>query len=259
MQYYLVKDITWYLNADIDACYRLPCAKISYYDFTFVLDGTMTYYADGTKIVLHKNDAVFLRPGTLRARDAGTSPVRYISFNFHTPDTTDTSLSFPPYMPRCVTETMRKMVSMYPPTKLHDLFYAKEKCILLLNQLLYELLTASVIQCRNDHVMKILNFIEEHITEPLTLAGLSQYVSLSREYTSYIFRKETGKTLTNYINERKLLFAKELIANEKMSLKDTAAYLGYENYNYFSALFKRYLGTTPVALRQNHKAIPRRT
>lgn len=254
MQYCLVKDITWYLNADINSCYKLSSSKIQYYDFTFVLDGTMVYYADGTKIELHKNDALFLKPGTLRSRDAGTTPVHYVSFNFYTPDCMDKELTFPPYMPQCITETIRKMVGIYPPTKLNDLFYSKEKCILLLNQILYELLTASILKCKNDHVMKILYYVEEHIREPLTLTILSTYINLSKEYTAYIFKKETGKTLTTYINERKLLFAKELITNEKMTLKDTAAYLGYENYNYFSTLFKRYMATTPIALRQTNKS-----
>lgn len=254
MQYYLAKDITWYLNANIDSCYKLSPNIIQYYDFTFVLDGTMIYYADNVKIELHKNDALFLKPGTLRSRASGTTPVHYISFNFYTPDYMDAEFPFSPYMPQCITETIRKMVSMYPPTKLNDLFYSKEKCILLLNQILYELLTTSISKCKNEHVMKLLYYIEEHITEPLTLTRLSAYVNLSKEYTSYIFRKETGKTLTAYVNERKLLFAKELIANEKMSLKDTAAYLGYENYNYFSTLFKRYMATTPVALKQNNRS-----
>lgn len=253
MQYYLVKDIIWYRNADVSGCHKMLPGKIYYYDFTFVLEGTMTYYADGVKIVLHKNDAIFLKPGTIRARDEGITPTRYISFNFHTADNLDTGLSFPTYMPQCITENIRKMVSLYLPTKLNTLFYSKEKCILLLNQILYELLTASILNCQNEHVMKILNYIEEHITETLTLTTLSTYANLSKEYTSYIFKKETGKTLTAYVNERKLLFAKDLITNEKMSLKDTANYLGYENYNYFSTLFKKYMDTTPVALRQGKK------
>ena len=71
MQYYLVKDITWYLHANIDSCYKLSPNIIQYYDFTFVLDGTMIYYADGIKIELHKYDALFLKPGTLRSRASG--------------------------------------------------------------------------------------------------------------------------------------------------------------------------------------------
>ena len=75
-------------------------------------------------------------------------------------------------------------------------------------------------------------------------------MNLSREYTSYIFKKEMDKTLTAYVNERKLLLAKELIIDGAMTLTDIASYLGYENYNYFSRIFKQNLGITPIALKQ---------
>ena len=60
-----------------------------------------------------------------------------------------------------------------------------------------------------------------------------------------------GKTLTDYVNERKMLLAKELILNGEMSLTDISTYLGFDNYNYFSRLFKQYLGITPISLKKN--------
>jgi len=73
---------------------------------------------------------------------------------------------------------------------------------------------------------------------------------LSKEYTSYIFKKEIGKTLTDYVNERKMLLAQELIRNGEMSLTDIAVYLGFENYNYFSRLFKRYVEISPLMFKK---------
>ena len=57
--------------------------------------------------------------------------------------------------------------------------------------------------------------------------------------------------LTEYVNERKMLLAKEFILNREMSLADISTYLGYDNYNYFSRLFKQYLGVTPISLKKN--------
>ena len=249
MQNYIVKDVIRYRNVKLNSCFEMPYVELSYYDFTFILEGTMVYYADGVKIELHKNDAVFLKPGTMRARDFGDAPVRYVSFNFYAFE--DVDLPFAPFMPQCITENIRKLVSLYPPAELTTFFYAKEKCITMLNYIIFELLTASASKSKNEHVMKMMTHIEEHITENLTLTSVSTYANLSKEYTSYLFKRETGKTLTAYINERKMLLAKDLILNDKMSLQATAAYLGYENYNYFSKLFKKYMETTPVTLTKN--------
>ena len=62
MEYYLVSEILHYCNVTLKKCGRIPLNPIDYYDFTFVLEGRMVYYADGQRIVLEKNDAIFLPP-----------------------------------------------------------------------------------------------------------------------------------------------------------------------------------------------------
>ena len=121
----------------------------------------------------------------------------------------------------------------------------------MLNCILFELPNFNVVKSSNEHIIRIQNYVEEHITEQITLQAVSTCCSLSREYTSYIFKKETGKTLTAYVHERKLQLAKELILKNEMSLTDIAEYLGFENYNYFSRLFRKYMDTTPVALKKH--------
>ncbi len=249
MEYYLVSELLHYCNVTLKKCGRILPNKIDYYDFTFVLDGKLVYYADRKRIVLEKNDALFLPPGTLRARDAGTDTVHFVSFNFHS--FPDVSFPFDNYMPKCITSNIKKLLTVYPPSHLSATYHSREKCANMLNFMLYELLDVASLKCSNEHVVKILNYIEEHITEKLTLQVMCSYVNLSREYTSYIFKKEMGKTLTDYVNERKMLLAKELILNGEMSLTDISTYLGFDNYNYFSRLFKQYLGITPISLKKN--------
>ena len=248
MQYSLVEEIFHYCNVLMKKCEAIAVRPIPYYDFSFVLEGQTVYYADGVKIVLQKNDAIFLPPGTIRSREESRGELRFVSFNFAAPKGVD--FPFPMYMPGCITQNIQRLVTLYPPSHLSSFYHAKEKCVNMLNYILFELLDAAELRCDNEHVRKILYYIEEHITEELTLQTISQVVNLSREYTSYIFKRETGKTLTAYVNERKLLLAKEMIQGGEMSLTDVADYLGYENYSYFCRIFKRYLETTPKALKQ---------
>ena len=58
MNQYIVKDVLHYCNVSLEKCSQISKAKIDYYDFTFVLSGTMTYTADGKTIVLNRNDAI---------------------------------------------------------------------------------------------------------------------------------------------------------------------------------------------------------
>ena len=99
----------------------------------------------------------------------------------------------------------------------------------MLNYILFELLDAEAIKCDNEHVSKILYYIEEHIAEELRLQTISEKVN----------------------HERKILLAQEMIQGGEMSLTDIAGYLGFENYNYFSRLFKKYMETSPMKIKKN--------
>lgn len=245
---YLAREVIHYCNVSFPKSSAMSDQRIDYYDFTFMLEGSMTYCADGVQYIMKKGDAIFLKPGTLRSRAAGEEPVRYVSFNFYAMP--DAKLSFSSFLPGCITPNIRKLVELYPPSHLSPFYHSREKCTNMLNFILFELMDAEAMRSGNEHISYILHYIEEHITEKLTLKDISREVNLSREYLSSLFKRETGKTLTAYIHERKLRLAKEWIIREELSLTDIAALLGYENYNYFSRLFKRYMETTPMQLRK---------
>ena len=115
----------------------------------------------------------------------------------------------------------------------------------MLNYILLELMNNYSVSSQNEHIHKILKYIDEHINEQLSLRIISKEINLSREYTSYIFKKEMSTTLTDYINERKLLLAKELISRQNMTLSQVAQHISFDNYNYFCRLFKKHFGISP--------------
>ena len=241
--YYIADEIRHYCNISLPYCAPIvETEPISYYDFTFMLDGHMTYRANTNEYVIGKNDAIFFRPGTLRFRKEGTTPVRYVSFNFSVKN--GARLPFDEYMPGCITSSIRKIISAFPQSHLTPNFHAKEKCANMLNYILFEIMDATEFKSGNEHIRKILAYIDEHTGEHISLADVSQFVNLSPEYTSLLFKKEMKITLTEYINDKKLSLAKELILGREMSLSDVASYVGFENYNYFSRIFKRHFGVS---------------
>lgn len=248
MSYHLVKELTHYCNITVPGCSNISLRTIDFYDFTFVLEGSMTYYANGVPYVMHKNDAVFFPPGTVYIREKGTEPVSYVSFNFLAND--HVSFPFSLFLPKCVTGNMRKLVSIFPTSHLSPLYFSKEKCTLMLEYLLYEFLDSTAPECTNEHVDRMLKYIDEHIHDKLSLQLISNELNLSKEYTSAIFKKEMQKTLTDYINERKLTLARELIVSREMTLHAVASHLGYDNYNYFCRIFKNHFGKTPGQVRK---------
>lgn len=241
---YIVDEICHYCNISLPSCAAIiEKNAIDYYDFTFMLDGAMTYSANGRKYTISKNDAIFFPPGTLRWREEGNTPVRYVSFNFYAMP--GISLPFREYMPNCITPPIRKIISAFPQSHLSPSFHSKEKCANMLNYILYELMDSEKVGSNNDHIYKIITYIDEHVCEKINLSTVSSYINLSKEYISAFFKKEMNITLTDYINEKKLSIAKELILGSEMRLSHVASYVGFENYNYFSRVFKKHFGTSP--------------
>lgn len=88
-------------------------------------------------------------------------------------------------------------------------------------------------------------YIEEHYEECLTVSEISRELGVSLSYLSRIFKKATGNTIINYINEKKIEKAKEYLKYTDMKVYEIAEKLGFENTTYFSSFFKKYTSVSP--------------
>ncbi len=249
----MVSKIIYYGNMSVDCCFDIPSHKIEFYELTFVLKGSMTYYANGEKLVLKKDDAVFLKPGTERRRERGEGHVHYISFNFLLKP--EVNLPFDKCLKNVVNDDIKKLVSVFHFKHLTDKFHSKEKCLNILNYILYEIIDFTKLKSSNEYVAKIFNYAAEHLNEKISLKDVAGYIHLSKEYTAYIFKRETGTTLSAYINEQKILLSKKLILKENMTLNEISAHLNFANYDYFSKTFKRYTGLSPSEYKKIKKQL----
>ena len=240
---FLVDSILQFANTKTDHCVEIPAFAIPYYDLTFVLDGTMVYYANEKKYTLRKNDAMLLLPGTVRAREGAKGNFRYVSYNFFF--LPGKQISLPEYMPGIVTEEIRKLLAAFPFPNLLNRNYDQEKCASVLNAVLYEMIRLNEQVSVNPYIQKMFRYVAMHITEPISLCDLCQEVRLSKEYGAWLFKHETGKTAVSYVQEQKMLVAREMILRGEMSLQNIALYLGYSNYNYFSRLYKKVFHYSP--------------
>lgn len=99
-------------------------------------------------------------------------------------------------------------------------------------------------------VSQIMQCIQQEYMNDLTLEYLSDKVYLSPAYTSTLFKKETGQTITNYINSVRMEKAKELLKNTNMKIVDICPAVGYSSQTYFCILFKSMFGMTPTDYRE---------
>jgi len=91
-----------------------------------------------------------------------------------------------------------------------------------------------------------------YMNDKLTISSLAEMLFLNRSYFSEIFKKETGMTAVNYINEVKLKKGTELLIKTDLTISQISDEIGM-NYVWFSKLFKSRFGISPAVYRQNLK------
>lgn len=92
--------------------------------------------------------------------------------------------------------------------------------------------------------------IDSELADDLSLSAIAKEQELSPSYLSALFKKETGQTITAYVNERRMKLAKQLLKNTQLQVQTVAQHCGILDVHYFGRLFKKYTGQTPKEYRE---------
>lgn len=92
---------------------------------------------------------------------------------------------------------------------------------------------------------KVLQYIEQHYREPLTLEDLARQCDMNRNYFCRAFKEYTQKTPMEYLNFYRIESACEKIVSTDEKLLDIAMSCGFSDYSYFIKVFKSQKGVTP--------------
>lgn len=93
-------------------------------------------------------------------------------------------------------------------------------------------------------VEKLKKCIEEHLNEELSRTQPSNSVNFLGDYVARVFKMITGKTLSEYIMDRRIERAKEYLLETDMSVGNISYEVGFNNFSYFSKAFKEHTGST---------------
>lgn len=98
---------------------------------------------------------------------------------------------------------------------------------------------------QDELLNKILSYINETITEPITVAEICQKFSLSRSSLQILFKENLQQTPKKYISELKLEKSCQLIRESKYTISEIALMLGFNSIHYFSRAFTQKYNMSP--------------
>jgi two-component system response regulator YesN len=95
----------------------------------------------------------------------------------------------------------------------------------------------------------IVEYLQQHYAEPLSLEILSHLVGYSAPYLSSMFHKDTGISLQTYQQKLRIEEACRLMAQADLKLMDISQTVGYSDIKHFSKVFRRWKGLSPKEFR----------
>ena len=114
-----------------------------------------------------------------------------------------------------------------------------------------------------DMPFRIRRYLDQHYTEPLTLAQIADALGCSASYVSHACRQSTGHAPITYVIRRRIGLAQTLLTTTDASVTRIAALVGYDNPNYFTKLFARIVGIPPLRYKAQYleslRGLPRQS
>lgn len=100
-----------------------------------------------------------------------------------------------------------------------------------------------------------LNYINEHLHQDLKIAEISAVIGMSSYYFCRLFTRSMGISPHQYLTQRRLEHAKQLLKKTNLQIIEIAAEVGFSSQSHFITLFKKQVGTTPLQYRKEFKGL----
>ena len=100
-------------------------------------------------------------------------------------------------------------------------------------------------------ILGIVRYMQEHLSEEISLTVLAEEFHLSAQYISQLFRNEIGVNFLTYLTSIRMEQARKLLLSTSLSIAEISGKTGYSDYRVFTKVFKKIEGVTPSQYRQN--------
>lgn len=108
----------------------------------------------------------------------------------------------------------------------------------------------------NPNMTKLLEYIQNHYADPITLTGVARQFHFNASYLSSYFTAHNGEGFSEYLNKVRVEKAMELLETTEKSISDISASVGYSDQSYFTKVFKKQTGISPSRYRRRDVAQP---
>ncbi len=237
--------------------------RVEEYEIELIFSGTGYVTVDGVNFPTHPHSIHFRRPGMI-VEGRGSYKSRYFTFSQETATSSTDGLCEMPIVYRLDNNDFEQAHSLF-----NLIFYChyndtytknitQKRVILELFEIMlnnwHHATQTEFFDTQTVQNMQIsINFIRDNFKQRLTIEELSSNIGYSASYFSRLFKKYTAWTPMQYLNNHRLVVAKERLIETDDNIETVGAECGFDNPIYFYRIFKKHTGCTPNQYRKNHR------
>lgn len=220
---------------------------IPYVDITYLIKGELHYFMNDEPITLHEGEAIVFPVGSKRARPEGKTLVTFASLNLTFSEDAEFSLCG-------VIKNAVDADCVFFLKRLYECYRTEsakrsQKCEALLSYLCHKL-NEDAVGGGNVYINQVKQMILDDPSARYTLEEIAKCVHLSPQYLCSLFKKHEGCRLFEYIERKRIDYAKKLILCYNIPLAKIAAQAGFSDYFTFSHAFKKNTGISAMQFKK---------
>jgi AraC-like DNA-binding protein len=234
------------------------------HELYYLIDGKTKYFVDDEVYVLEKGDLIFIPSNTLHNSDSEDTLYNerivlavpddifnngFLSLldNFKN----NKLIHIPHENLYIVEKLLNKIEKEYKKNKEYKDILIRTYTLELLTLICrHRKNTIDVSSSANKMITQVSDYIRSNFNANITLGELSRIFSISESYLSRSFKKEIGIGIGEYITYLRITNAESLLVETNLSLTEIAHRSGFNDSNYFSAVFKRFTDHSPYKYRK---------
>ena len=253
-----------------DGGWILNSREINDYEFIYITAGIGEFVIENRKHTVREDDLIFLSPDTAHSARAVTAQFCFycVHFDIYIARNGDTR----PFqgVPSCPVQFEKAVIIFDEHTSVSDSIsprrllgrvvsesYFMSPASGLLGKALFTEFLAGIFQS-SDHpsgkmspeIAEAVRYIRQNCSKRPHLDEIAVHVHLQPNYLSGLFKKQTGRSTTGFINACRIFEAKGKLLNTAMSLEEIAEELGFYDTRHFSRVFRKEEGLTPAQFRK---------
>lgn len=167
--------------------------------------------------------------------------------SFHMP------YAFTPYIALPLQEKCQAMNRLWQQANAMDKLHAQSLFFPFVYEVMRQMRTAALENSRTNIVTEAIHYIHEHYREPITAEELTRMYGCSASYLARLFKNQIGVGPIEYLIHIRIHKSKQFLLQSEARIQDIASSVGYADVYYFSRLFKKHTGLSPLQFREDNR------